>query len=82
MPGRPEPAASREPSPKNYPNPAQPVVVKRKSRFFGEPKKEINHESIPPWRERHEKDKLNFVLSRFRAFVMKIFFHKMQRIHS
>jgi hypothetical protein len=62
------------------PNAAEPVGAKRKSRFIGEPKKEINHESTKG-RKHEKKDKLNFVLSRFRVFVMKIFFHKMQRYY-
>jgi len=38
-------------------------------------KGKIYHESIPPWREKHEKIRD----SMFRVFVMEEFFHKMQR---
>jgi len=56
-------------------------------------RKEINHEITKGPRlnkairfngagENTKKGKLNFVLSRFRVFVMKIFFHKMHRFQS
>jgi len=59
----------------------------------GEPKKEINHESTKGPRlnrkksltgqaKTRKKDKTNFVFSKFRGFVVKKFFHKMQRIHN
>jgi hypothetical protein len=32
--------------------------------------------------ENTKKDKTNFVFSKFRGFVVKEFFHKMQRIHN
>jgi len=46
-----------------------------------EPKKEINHESTKG-RKHEKKDKTNFVFSKFRGFVVRKFFHKMQRIHN
>jgi len=48
------------------PNPDEPESIN-----------EINHKST----KTREKDKANFVFSKFRGFVVKTFFHKMQRIH-
>jgi len=65
-------------SSRSMPNPNEPVEAKRKFRFSGEPKKEINHESMkgPQYdstylrgRRKHEKKIiqiscfLNFVFS-------------------
>ena len=53
---------------KHRPNPDKPVGVKRKSRCVGEPKKKKDqHEST-------KKNKIDFVLSKFRVFVMKILY--------
>jgi hypothetical protein len=46
------------------PNPAQPVGVKRKSRFIGEPKKKLITKASRRCGKNTEKDKLNFVLFR------------------
>jgi hypothetical protein len=66
----------------NLPNLAEPVGVKRKSRFIGEPKMKLITNASRHGGKDTKKDKLNFVLSKFRVFVMNIFLDKMQRIHS
>jgi hypothetical protein len=54
------------------PNPDKPVAAQRRSRFSGEPKKELITKARKD--ENTKREKINFVLSSFRVFVMKKIF--------
>jgi len=54
------------------PNPDPPKAENQKKKLITKARKDENT----------KKDKTNFVSSKFRGFVVKKFFHKMQRIYN